>query len=104
MIMTNIFFIFTNFSVIFSSLTKLLEAVVSIVLIFLTNSSYSVFSTTSFFTAPLSLLKSTGAGTNLSTSSLSTLFFKLFKPVRTFSNLSISILSISDFKFAEGAV
>ena len=36
------------------------------------------------FTKSLSLLKSTGTGTNLSTYSSSTLLFKLFKPVGTF--------------------
>ena len=44
-----------------------------------TNLSYSVFLTTSFFTASLSLLKSTGTGPNLSISSLSTSVFKLAK-------------------------
>ena len=48
------------------------------------------FLTTSFFTASLSLLKSTVTGTNLSISILSTLLLKLFKPVGIFSNLSIS--------------
>ena len=61
---------------------------------FLTSSSYWVALTTSFFTTSF---KSTGAGTNLSTSTLSTLFFK---PVGTFSNLSTSNISTSDFKFA----
>ena len=44
-----------------------------------TNLSYSVFLTTSFFTTSLSLLKSTGTGTNLSISNLSTSVFKLAK-------------------------
>ena len=43
------------------------------------NLSYSVFLTTSFFTALLSLLKSTGTGANLSISSLSTSVLKLAK-------------------------
>ena len=46
----------------------------------------------------LSLLKSTGAGTNLSTSNL---FCKLLKLVSAFFNLSISDLSTSDFKLAK---
>ena len=44
-----------------------------------TNLSYSVFLTRSFFTASLSLLKSTGTGVNLSISSLSTSVFRLAK-------------------------
>ena len=56
---------------------------------------------TSFFTTSLSLLKSAGAGSNLSTSNVSTLLFKLFKPVGVFSNFSISNLSTSDFKLAK---
>ena len=43
------------------------------------NLSYAVFLTTSFFTTSLSLLKSTGTGTNLSMSNLSTLVFELDK-------------------------
>ena len=46
---------------------------------FVTNLSYSVFLTTSFFTTSLSLLKSTGTGANLSISNLSTSVFKLAK-------------------------
>ena len=72
----------------------------------LTNSSYSVYLTT-FFTASLSLLKTTGAVSNLPISNLSTLLFKLLKPVGTnisiFSNISISNLSISGFKLAKSA-
>ena len=49
---------------------------------------YTSFLMTYFFTASLSLLKSTGTGTNLST-----LFFKLLKLVGTFFSLSISNLS-----------
>ena len=44
-----------------------------------TNLSCSVFLTTSFFATSLSLLKSTGTGTNLSISNLSTSAFKLAK-------------------------
>ena len=46
---------------------------------FATNLSYKVSLTTSFFTTSLSLLKSTGTGTNLSISNLSTSVFKLAK-------------------------
>ena len=46
---------------------------------FSTNSSYTVFLRTSFFTISLSLLKSTGTDTNLPISSLSTSVFKLAK-------------------------
>ena len=56
---------------------------------------------TSFFTASLSLLKSTGTGTNLSTPKLSTLLFKLLKLLGILFNLSISTLSPSDFKLAK---
>ena len=47
--------------------------------IFLILVLYTSFLTTSFFTASLSLLESTGTGTNLSTSNLSTLLVKLIK-------------------------
>ena len=57
--------------------------------------------TKSFFTTSLSLLKSTGAGTNLSTSNLSPLLFKLLKLVGTFFNLSTSNLPTSDFQSAK---
>ena len=60
---------------------------------FATNLSYTVFLTTSFFTTSLSLLKSTGAGANLSISSLSTSVFKLS------AKLEVSI-PVASFKFA----
>ena len=41
---------------------------------------YTSFLTTSFFTTSLSLIKSTGTGTYLSTFNLSTLLFKLLNP------------------------
>ena len=44
-----------------------------------TNLSYSVFLTTSFFTTLLSFAKSGGTGVNLSISNLSTSVFKLVK-------------------------
>ena len=44
-----------------------------------TNLSYAVFLTTSFFTTSFSLLKSIGTGPNLSISNLSTSVFKLAK-------------------------
>ena len=52
---------------------------VSILFTLATNLSYTVFLTTSFFTASLSLLKSTGTGINSSISNLSTSVFKLAK-------------------------
>ena len=58
---------------------------------------YTVFST-SCFTISLSLLKSTGTGTNLSESNLSTLLFKLFRSVGTVFSLSVSYLPTSDFR------
>ena len=66
-------------------------------LTFLTNSICPLFLTTSFFTASLNLLKSTGAVSNFLISNLSTLLFKLLKPQVTFLNLSISNLSATDF-------
>ena len=54
---------------------------------------YKSFLILSFLTTSLSLLKSTGTGTNLSTSNLSTLLLKLLKLVGTFFSLSISNLS-----------
>ena len=55
----------------------------------------------SYKSTSLSILKSTGTGTNLSTSNLSTLLFKLLKLVDKVFNLSISNLSTSDFKLAK---
>ena len=69
--------------------------------IFLILALYSVFLTTLFFTTVLSLLKSTGAGANLSIPILSTLLFELLKLVGTFFNLSISNLSASVFKLTK---
>ena len=54
-----------------------------------------------FLTTSLSLLKSVGKGTNLSTSNLPTLLFKLFTLLGTVFNLSISNLSTLDFKLAK---
>ena len=62
---------------------------------------YTSFSKTSFFTTSLSLPKSTGTGTNLSTSNLSTLLFQLLELVGTFLNLLIPNLSKLDFKLAK---
>ena len=65
------------------------KLLVSILSSFATNLSYTIFLTTSFFTRSLNLLKSTGTGTNLSTSNLSTLLFKLAKFVFN-ANLEVS--------------
>ena len=62
--------------------------------VFLILAFYTSF-LTSFFTTSLNILKSTGTGTNLSTSSLSTLLFKMFRLVGRFFSLSISNLSTS---------
>ena len=71
-------------------------------LIFFLLALHTSFSTTSFFTTSLSLLKSRGKGNTLSTSNLSSLLFKLFKLVGTFFiYLSISNLSTLDFKLAK---
>ena len=49
----------------------------------------------------VNLLKSTGAGTNLSTSNLSTLLFKLLKLAGILFSLSVSNLSALDLKLAK---
>ena len=54
---------------------------------------YTSFLKTCFFTAWLSLHKSTGTGTYFSTSNLSNLLFKLLKIVRTVFSLSICTLN-----------
>ena len=56
---------FTKYCVIVSFLTKLLVSVIRIALRILTNSSYTVFLTASFFTTSLRLLKSIGVVSNL---------------------------------------
>ena len=63
-----------------------------------TNLSYTVFLTTSFFTASVSLLKSAGNGTNLSISNLSISAFKLAKSDLA-AGLDVSSLAAS-FKSA----
>ena len=55
------------------------KSLVSILFTLVTNLSYTVFLTTSFYTTLLNLLKSVGTGTNLSMSNLSTSVFKLAK-------------------------
>ena len=68
--------------------------------IFLILALYKSF-LTSFFNASLNLLKSTGTGTNLSTSNLSSLLFKLLKFLGTFFSLSVFNLYTSNFKLAK---
>ena len=60
-----------------SYLVSKTNPVVSILSTFVTNLSYTVFITTSFFTTLLSLAKSLGTGTNFAMSNLSTSVFKL---------------------------
>ena len=55
----------------------------------------------SFSTISISLLKSTGTGTNSSTSNLYTLLSILLKLVGRFSNLLISTLSILHYKLTK---
>ena len=55
------------------------RSLISILFTFATNLSLTAFLTTSFFTIPLSLLRSTGTGANLSMSNLSTSVLKLAK-------------------------
>ena len=69
--------------------------------IFLILALYTSFLTTLFFIKSLSSLKSTGTGTNLSTSNYSNLLFKLLKLLGTSFNLSISNLSTLDLKLAK---
>ena len=57
--------------------------------------------TTSFLTTSLSLVKSTGTGTNSSTSNLTTLLFKLLKLLSTFLNFLMSNLSTLGLKLAK---
>ena len=70
--------LFSNSDLSVSYLVFKTKLLVSILFSLATN-YYKSFLTTSFFTTPLSLLKSTGTGTNLSISNLSTLVFKLAK-------------------------
>ena len=75
------------------------NALVSILFTLATNLSYAVFLTTSFFARSLSLLKSTGTGTDLSISNLSTSVFKLAKFVFN-AKLEVSrceVFLMSDF-------
>ena len=60
-----------------------------------------IFLNISFFSPSLSLLKTTGTGTNLSTYNLSTLLVKLLKLLGTFFNLSIFNSSKLDFKLTK---
>ena len=76
-----------------------------IIITLVSNTKYFIFNLIYFSikssTTSLScLLKSTGTGTNLSTSNLSTLLFKSLKLVCKFFNLLISYLSTLDFKLA----
>ena len=59
------------------------------------------FLTTSLFTTSLSLLKTTGTGTNLSTFNSSTFLFKFHIFFGKFFNLSISSLSTFDFQLVK---
>ena len=92
-----------NFTTPFNPVFLVPKLVISGILssIFITLALYTSFLTTSFFTASLSLLKSTGTGTNLSTFNLSTLLFKFLKLIGTFFSLSISNLPTLDFKLAK---
>ena len=62
---------------------------------------YTSFITIQFFATSVSLLKSTGTGTHLSTCNLSTSLYELLKLLGIFFNLSMSDLSTSDFKLAK---
>ena len=69
--------------------------------IFLILALCASFLMASFFTTSLSLLKSAGIVTNLSTSNLSTLLYKLLKLAGTFFSFSISNLSTLNFKLGK---
>ena len=69
--------LFSNSDLSASCLVFKTNLLVSMLFTFATNLSYKVFLTASFFTTSLSLLKSTGTGTNFSMSNLSTSAFKL---------------------------
>ena len=71
------FFLNSDFSV--SYLGFRTNALASILFTLATNLSYTAFLATSFFTTLLSLLKSTGTGTNFSLQNLYILAFKLAK-------------------------
>ena len=66
----------------------------------MTNLSYTVFLTTSFFTTSLNLLKSTGTGTNLSIPNLST---SVFKPPKFDFNAKLEV-STSEIFFTSAFV
>ena len=67
---------------------------VSILSTLATNLSYTCYLTTSFFTTSLSLLKSTGTGTNLSISNLST---SVFKPAKFAFNAKLEVTTCEIF-------
>ena len=69
--------LFSNSDLFVSYLVFNANPLVSMLFTFVTNLSCKVFLTTSFFTTSLSLINSTGTGTNLSMSNLSTSFIKL---------------------------
>ena len=85
--MLGISFLTSFFLILIAALVAKLVISSILASIFLVLPVYTSFSTTSFFTKSLSLLKSTGVGTNLSSSKLSTLLFKLLTLVGTFFNL-----------------
>ena len=70
---------FSKFNLSVSYLVFKTNPLLSILFTFATNLSYKVFLTTSFLTASLGLLKSTGIGINLSISNLSTSVYRLAK-------------------------
>ena len=94
-----------TFNLIYLSIKSSFISYVSNVRYFIFNTFHlniiCIFFNNIIFTASLSLLKSTGTGTNLSTSNLSTLLFKLLKLVGRVLNLSISDSCTSDFKLVK---
>ena len=76
--------------------------VISILFTLATNLSYTVFLTILFFTKSLSLLESTGIGTNLSISNLSISAFKLAKSDFSASlDVSIPVAFLKSHYFAK---
>ena len=89
---------FSNSDLSVSHLTFKTNPLVSILFTLVTNLLHTSFLTTSFFTASLNLLKSTGPGTSLLMSYLSTSVFKLatlfFNTKREVSTCEIFLISV----------
>ena len=85
---------FSNSNLSVSYLVFKRNPLVSVLFTLVTNLSYTVFLTTSFFTTLLNLLKSTGTVTNLSMSNLST---SVFKPAKFVFNANPEVSTCAIF-------